>query len=608
MEHYFTDFSLNKFLNSYYLTCEILTKMGVIETLLVLTLILLTATLYLKKRKITQSREMFKMMSHGTMDGFFVLEPIRDRNHVVIDFVITEVNDRGAVMFDKSIHSLIGCHLNHWFTGAFGQKLFRYYRRVFINQSTLEQPEVFFKENGPLKGKWISHRVISTPVGIAVTIRDITQSKEHSESLHWLANHDAITRVSNRLGLEQQLPKILDKARIRKENVVLYFIDLDNFKKINDRFGHAAGDFVLSTVAQRLSEMSRQSDVVGRLGGDEFIFIAPSIFAEQSMLDLGQRILDVLKEPIIIKNRTIHIGASIGVSYFPEHGQNACELLKSADLAMYKAKYKGKGLCEFFVHHLSTEEENQLKLQQELEFALEHDEFYLVFQPKINLNTQHVLGMEALIRWKSSFRGIVNPNEFIPIAEKSGLILPLGEKVLHKTCQQIAQWKQMGYDVPPVSVNVSSKQLYKGQLSHYLKAILLTHNLLPDMLEIEITEHCIFDNLDISSQELKAIKALGLKVSVDDFGVGYNSLALLKEFHIDELKIDKSFIHSAIRDDSLIQTFASIAKCLNMSIVAQGIETQEQMLLLQNLGYSEGQGFYFSQPIEANELTSWLKK
>jgi diguanylate cyclase (GGDEF)-like protein len=608
MKHYFTDFPMNKVFNSYYFTCEIWTKMGLGEAILVMSLMLLTSILYFKKRKISQSKEMFKLMSHGTMDGFFVLEPIRDKHHAIVDFVITEVNERGAMMFEKNVNSLIGCHLNNWFTGSFGQKLFRYYRRVFVNQSTLEQPEVYIRENGCLKGKWISHRVISTSVGIAVTIRDITQAKKHEESIHWLANHDAITNVCNRLGLEQQLPKLLDKAKIRKENVTLYFIDLDNFKKINDRFGHASGDIVLSTVAKRLSEISRQTDLVGRLGGDEFIFIASNILTETSMLELGQRILNKLHEPIALKNQMVHVGASIGVSYFPEHGKNACELLKSADLAMYKAKYKGKGLCEFFIHHLSTEEENQIKLQQELQLALENDEFYLVFQPKIHLQTHHLLGIEALIRWKSSLHGVVCPKDFIPIAEKSGLILPIGENVLQKTCQQIVEWKKMGYEVPPISVNISSKQLYKGQLSHFLKSILLTYDLLPEVLEIEITEHCIFDNLDISWQELKAIKELGLKVSVDDFGSGYNSLALLKEFKIDELKVDKSFIQTSNIDNSLVQTFISIAKCLNMSIVAQGIETQEQMTLLQNLGYYEGQGFYFSQPIEATDLVSWFKK
>lgn len=599
----------------YYETSSIWRKMGVLASIAVIAFGLLAGIIYcrleLRRRTILQAKEAYRTASEGTMDGFFILEPLKDIDNKIVDFIITDANDKGAQMFGLAPNKLVGNHLSVWFNGTLGKQLFRHYRRVFTNKHNIEQPEIFIECDNPLKGHWISHRAVATSLGIAITIRDITQAKLHEESIHWLANHDAVTKLCNRTWLQNNLPNILSEAKQNNKKVALYFIDLDDFKKVNDTLGHAAGDLLLSVIGERLSTISRQGDVVCRLGGDEFTLVVQGDLAQDELTKIGNRILDTLKNPINLDGQVMTIGASIGVSCFPEHGDDAAQLLKRADLAMYKAKDTGKGTCEFFLPKLSIEAEERLQLERDMHCALEKDEFFLVFQPKMNLKNQQLLGMEALLRWRSPTRGIVNPADFIPLAERTGLILPLGEQALHKTCQQIVSWKKQGLKVPPISVNVSPKQLQRVDLAQLLKEVLDTYQLPTSALEIEITESSMMDDLEMSQRKLQAVKELGVRILVDDFGTGYSSLSLLKKFEVDVLKVDRSFIKDVPHDSgdcALVQAVISMAKSLKMDVVAEGIETQEQMAFLENLGCNEGQGFYFSKPIEACDLTSWLNQ
>lgn len=606
--------SASEVLEPYYNTFAIWTKMGMLATIAIVALGLLTGIIYcrleLRRRSILQAKEAYRTASEGTMDGFFILEPLKDNNNKIIDFLITDANAQGAKMLHLAPNKLVGNHLSQWFSGTLGKHLFRHYRRVFIERSHLEQPEILIECDNPLKGRWLSHRAVATTLGLAVTIRDITQAKKHEESIKWLASHDIVTRLCNRAWLQDHLPAILEEAKLSQKKVALYFIDLDDFKKVNDTLGHASGDLLLSMVGDRLSKISRTDDIVCRLGGDEFTLVVKGILDNEEIARIGQRILDALKAPINLNGHIMTIGASVGVSCFPEHGEDANMLLKRADLAMYKAKDTGKGTFEFFIDKLSIDAEKRLELERDMYAALENDEFYLVYQPKISLKDNQLLGMEALLRWKSPTRGIVGPMDFIELAERTGMIIPLGEQVLHKACQQIVQWQKMGYHVPPVSVNVSPKQLQRINLAKLLTQILEQYDLSPKALEIEITESSMMDNLELSQKQLQAIKDLGMKILVDDFGTGYSSLSLLKKFEVDVLKVDKSFIQdvpSNNGDCALVQAVISMAQSLNMEVVAEGIETEEQMAFLKQLGCHEGQGFYFSKPIEANEFSTWLK-
>lgn len=607
--------SESELLAPYYTTRDIWTKMGILASIAVIAFGLLAGIIYcrleLRRRTILQAKEAYRTASEGTMDGFFILEPLKDMNNKVIDFIVTDANDKGAKMFDLSPNRLIGSHLSMWITGSIGKQLFRSYRRVFINKINLDEPEVLVECDNVLKGKWLSHRAVATSLGLAVTIRDITQAKEQEESIRWLASHDAVTKLCNRSWLQDNLPMILEEAKAQSKKVALYFIDLDDFKKVNDTLGHAAGDLLLSIIGDRLGKISRQGDIVCRLGGDEFTLVVQGVLNDDEMAKIGQRILDTLKAPIELEGHVMTIGASVGVSCFPNHGQDSNELLKRADLAMYKAKDTGKGICEFFVDKLSIEADERLELERDMHLALEKDEFFLVFQPKVDLKNEDLLGMEALLRWNSPTRGIVNPIDFIPLAERTGLIIPLGEQVIHKACQQIVLWQQMGLNVPPISVNVSPKQLQRVDLAQLLKRILEQYQLPSHALEIEITESSMMDNLEVSQQKLQAVKELGVKILVDDFGTGYSSLSLLKKFEVDVLKVDKSFIKDVPYDNedcALVQAVISMAKSLNMEVVAEGIETKEQMAFLKKLGCNEGQGFYFSKPINATEFTQWLEQ
>jgi diguanylate cyclase (GGDEF)-like protein len=607
--------SEREFMADYYLNRSMWCKIGALASLCLLFLGALFGMLYcraeLGRRHNALAKEAYRTASEGTQDGFFILEPVKNMQNQISDFIITDANDKGIKMFGSTTDKMIGSYLSKWFGGKMGEQVFRHYRALFINNKSIEQPEVLVECDNALKGHWMSHRVVPTPSGLAITVRDISKSKEYEQSMIWLANHDAVTQLRNRTWLQNNLSVILDKAKTEDNIVALYFIDLDDFKKVNDTLGHASGDTLLSIVGERLKSIAQESDVVCRIGGDEFTLVVTGKLTYEHLGVIGQKILSSLSQPITIDEHVITVGASVGISYFPEHGTDASQLLKRADLAMYKAKYTGKGTCEFFLPALSIEADERLQLEKDMRYGIEHDEFFLVFQPKICLKTQKILGMEALMRWRNARRGIVNPAEFIPMAERTGMILTLGQQAIDKACAQIVQWQKEGLSVPPVSVNVSPKQLQRIDLADEIQQALKRYHLPNSALEIEITESSMMDDLEMSQRKLQAVKELGVRILVDDFGTGYSSLALLKKFEVDVLKVDKSFIkdvpHNS-EDCALVQAVISMAQSLNMEVVAEGIETKEQWEFLDKLGCQEGQGYYFSKPVEGHDINSWLSK
>jgi diguanylate cyclase len=607
--------SEKEFMADYYVHRSMWCKIGALASLCLIFLGGIFGMLYcrteLRRRQAVLAKEAYRTASEGTQDGFFILEPVKNLQNQISDFIITDANDKGIKMFASTSHKMIGSYLSQWFGGKMGEQVFRHYRALFINNKSIEQPEVLVECENALKGHWMSHRVVPTASGLAITVRDISKSKEYEQSMIWLANHDAVTQLRNRTWLQSNLSVILDKAKTDENIVALYFIDLDDFKKVNDTLGHASGDTLLSIVGTRLKAIAQESDVVCRIGGDEFTLVVTGKLTYNDLSVIGNKILSALNEPITIDEHIITVGASVGISYFPEHGTDASQLLKRADLAMYKAKYTGKGTCEFFMPALSIEADERLQLEKDMRYGIENDEFFLVFQPKICLKTQKILGMEALLRWRNTRRGIVNPAEFIPMAERTGMILTLGQQAIDKACAQIVQWQKEGLSVPPVSVNVSPKQLQRIDLADEIQQALKRYNLPNSALEIEITESSMMDDLEMSQRKLQAVKELGVRILVDDFGTGYSSLALLKKFEVDVLKVDKSFIkdvpHNS-EDCALVQAVISMAQSLNMEVVAEGIETKEQWEFLDKLGCQEGQGYYFSKPVEGHDINSWLSK
>ena len=444
--------------------------------------------------------------------------------------------------------------------------------------------------------------------GIVVNYRDITERKMYEQEIKHMACHDYLTGLPNRYMLEKRLSSEMEKSSSNKKKLAVFFIDLDRFKVINDSMGHSVGDLLLQEVAKRLKSSIREKDILFRQGGDEFIVILADVDRKIAS-KVAERMLKALSNPFSINNYDIYTSSSIGISLFPEDGKTVEQLIKHADFAMYQAKKNGCNSYHYFSSDKLDENMNPLKMEIELHKALERNQLSLHYQPKINLKTGKIIGVEALIRWNHPVWGMVSPGTFIPIAEESGLIIPLGEWALQAACIQTRLWKKKGF-LTVVSVNLSPRQFTQTNLVNTIRKILGKTGLEPHLLEIEITESMTID-IGRTTSTLQQLKKLGVRISIDDFGTGFSSLNYLKQFPVDTLKIDQSFVrelHNNPNDETIVKTIISMAHNLNLNIVAEGIETIEQLVFLQKHLCDEGQGFFFSKPLPAEELEGRLQE
>ena len=445
---------------------------------------------------------------------------------------------------------------------------------------------------------------------VLISFTDTTEVRETQRQLHFMASYDALTGLPNRHQLNLRLTKALANAQKHQQRVALLFLDLDRFKNVNDTAGHAAGDKLLRDVSKRLSSCIRSTDLLARLGGDEFVIIAENISDAQYLRDLGERVLAQMRDPFVIEGNEYHLGTSIGISIFPHDGDDAATLMRCADSAMYHAKESGRNNFQFFTTELNVRAQHRYALETNLRRALTEQEFLVFYQPKISLQTSRIVGAEALVRWQMPGVGLIPPNEFIPISEEIGLILPLGRWVLEQVCRQTSIWReQLAPDIV-VSVNISPKQFQDPSLSKFIERTLQETRLPPSALQLEITEGLLMGELDLLLPVFDAIKKLGVSISLDDFGTGFSSLSYLQRFPIDNLKIDRSFIHKIPdNQDSVVLTHAIIAmaNALGMSVTAEGVENVEQMFFLTDSGCQEMQGFYFSQPLPVEQFEKLLQ-
>lgn len=440
--------------------------------------------------------------------------------------------------------------------------------------------------------------------------RDISKRKQFERKLQNLAHYDQLTKLPNRTLFFERLQIALDKAVHSKRLVVVMFLDLDRFKLINDTLGHDAGDLLLKEVAIKLSNVVRGDDTVARLGGDEFAVILVDVAEKDDVKKVAQNILDTLETPSRINGREFFITSSIGISYSPEHSTLAKTLVAKADIAMFKAKENGRNNIQIYSSQMDIKTIERLSLETSLRKALEREEFKIFYQPKLFLSTGKMSGMESLLRWQSSPDTLVSPVEFIPLLEDTGLIIPVGEWVLYKSCQQIKKWHDAGFEKLRVSVNLSARQFRQQDLVEMIIKILNDAGLDSKYLELEITESLLMENLDQTSGALQRLFDLGIHITIDDFGTGYSSLSYLKQFPISTLKIDRSFIKDTPDDTESAALTASIiamAKSLNINVVAEGVETEEQLKFLCEQKCDEMQGFYFSKPVPAEEFTTLLE-
>lgn len=447
--------------------------------------------------------------------------------------------------------------------------------------------------------------------GIVLNSRDITERRLAEQELDFLAYHDILTELPNRLLFTEHLEIAIESAADEGHMAAVLFLDLDRFKVINDTLGHTLGDELLRSVAARLSGTLQESDVVSRWGGDEFTILLPQVTDTQEVVRATQRIIAALSAPFELQDSEYYITATVGISVYPSCGQDAETLIRNADTAMYRAKELGKNYYQLFMPSMNVGAIKKLALEQSLRKAIEREEFTLHFQPQIEAEVREIVGVEALLRWQHPELGLVPPGDFIPLAEETGLIVPLGEWVLRTACRQAIEWDAAGYAPLRIAVNISAYQFRRSDLVPTIAAILAETGLAPDRLELELTESVLIESEQRNIETLSELSAMGIRLAIDDFGTGYSSFIYLKRYPITCIKIDRAFVRDVTvdpNDAAITQSLIAMAQNLKMGVVAEGVETREQCAFLAGHGCTLMQGYYFSAPLPADALVSFLEK
>lgn len=449
------------------------------------------------------------------------------------------------------------------------------------------------------------------PHSIRGIFRNISERKEAELKIHQLAYYDTLTGLPNRILLQDRLIHAITDAKRFSYYLGVLFIDLDQFKKINDTLGHSVGDELLKQAALRLRSSLRENDTAARLGGDEFVIILSGFKQLNNVPHIAQKLLDCLAEPYFLAGRDLVLSGSIGIAVYPQDGENAELLMRNADMAMYAAKNSRGSSYRFFSEDMNETAARHLELEGQLRHAIQHDEFEVYYQPQVDWQNKTITGVEALVRWIQPQKGMVPPDVFIPIAEETGLIVELGEWVLRQACQQIVAIQQSVSEPLMLSVNLSGRQFDQPDLVQIVQEALGDSGLAAEQLELEITETILMENAERARDVLLRLSKLGVKLAIDDFGMGYSSLNYLKHFPLERLKIDKSFLVDVIRDDSnaaIVQTIVSMAATMRLDVIAEGVETLDQVYFLQSLGCLHMQGYLFSEPLPYDTVCSFLRQ
>ncbi len=469
------------------------------------------------------------------------------------------------------------------------------------------------RKSGELYPEWLTINTLKDETGKLTNyvgvFGDISAIKETQQRLEYLSHHDPLTNLPNRMLFQLRLEHAIHRASRSKVNMALLFIDLDNFKEVNDSLGHAVGDKLLQSASTILKEIVRQGDTVARQGGDEFLILVEQIDQPQDAALVAEKILERFRKPFAIDGHELFVSSSIGISIYPEQGENVDTLIKNADAAMYRAKDLGRNGFQYFSDTLTAIAKERQKLQVDLRHALNREEFRLYYQPQIELSSNQIVGMEALIRWEHPQTGLVSPNQFIPFAEESGLIEPIGKWVLFEACRQAVEWQRAGLPALKMSVNLSARQLTQADIVSQVQQILQISGLDAGYLELEITESMLMENAEQAIHTLNALKSLGVDLAIDDFGTGYSSLSYLKRFPVDKLKIDREFVRDLPGDQedlAITRAIIALGKSMNLHLIAEGVETPQQFELLLAEGCDQMQGYLFSPAVPSAEMKKLL--
>lgn len=528
-----------------------------------------------------------------------------------VNGIIIYSNPAEAEMHGYKVSELIGKEARKFSTSD---------RSRPMNAEQLREYGVWRRESVNIRknGEKFAAQLTSIPVrsdggylGIIATCEDISHRKAAEEKIHQLAYYDVVTGLPNRSMFLERLHQTLSHAQRDRDKVNLIFLDLDNFKDVNDTQGHDVGDKLLRSVAERLSACLRDSDVLARLGGDEFVVVCPSVDTQESVATVVQRLLAIFTDPFEIEGRQLYTSASIGIAVYPDDSLDASTLFRCADTAMYQAKSDGRAQFRFFSPELNQKIIQRVALENSLRKGLEKQEFFLHYQPLWDIKTARMSAVEVLLRWQSSDYGLMLPSTFISLLEDSGLIKSVGEWVLRKACMQMREWTTEGNRELKVAVNISGKQLKHPDFLEMLTAIIQETGIDPTNLELEFTESIIMENVENTVEIFRRLKEMGILLSIDDFGTGYSSLNYLKHFPVDRIKIDKSFVDDINHNESdaaIIQAIVSMAQSLSLRVVAEGVENSDQLHRLTTLGCDEVQGFYLAMPMHAKALAENLGK
>lgn len=445
---------------------------------------------------------------------------------------------------------------------------------------------------------------------IIVTITLILlRTKIENVKLKELLYKDVLTGLQNGMMFKQNFNLLIEQASKNKEKSAIMFIDLDGFKRINDTLGHNTGDQILREYSERLVKCVGKNNITYRFGGDEFIVVIPKIKNEEYVRYIADNVIKRIQKPCMLDGQELRVTSSIGISIYPNDGESLDVLLRNSDIAMNRAKELGKNNYQFYKNDMNSRSFENLIIENKLHTALEKNEFEVYYQPQIDLNTGEIIGMEALLRWNNDELGFISPAKFIPIAEEVGLIIPIGEWVLYSACKQNKLWQENGIKPIRVAVNISARQFQEYDFVEKVKNILERTKLDPKYLEIEITESIAIKSVDFTIKTLEKLKEMGIKVSIDDFGTGFSSLGYLKNFKIDTLKIDCSFVRDIGLDsdnESIIKAIIMLAKNLRLNVIAEGVETEQQMIFLKEEKCNESQGYLFSRPLCAKDFEQFL--
>ena len=472
------------------------------------------------------------------------------------------------------------------------------------------------RKNGEIYPKWMGITTVRNSEGVLTNhvamFSDLTERNASDSMVKFLTYYDPLTKLPNRVLLRDRCVQVLAAAERGAIMAALLVIDLDDFKRINDSLGHVVGDRLLQQVAERLKECVRETDTIGRLGGDEFVILLTDIPDVGAAERVAQKILARFEEPVVIDENKLGVTFSIGASLYPEDGEDFDTLLKKADAAMYSAKDGGRNAYRFFAGHMSDNVLEHLQMRNQLGQVVREgfSELKLHYQPQFDLESGRIVGVEALLRWNSPHLGAVSPANFIPVAEESGLIVPMGAWVIREACRQNREWQDAGHEPMVVAVNISALQFRRGSIVQTVADALRETGLAPQWLELELTESVLIHNVEHVLEVLRQLKEIGVKLSIDDFGTGYSSLSYLKRFKVDKLKIDQSFVRNLMTDEddaAIVQSVIQLGISLRLKTIAEGVETAEQVKYLHRNGCNEVQGYYYSRPLPAEEMIGFLK-